>query len=63
MTAHEWQSAEIQKALLYGREVSQFPVLALVESIHMLFEQITLDDDSQRTIKLAAKMMLRLHAQ
>ena len=28
----------------------------------MLYEQITLDDDTQMTIKLAASMMLRLYS-
>ena len=34
----------------------------LVESIHMLYAQITLDDDTQMTIRLAASMMLRLYS-
>ena len=34
----------------------------LVETIHMAYEQITLDDDTQMNIKLAASMMLRLYS-
>ena len=62
ISPHAWASSETQKALLYGHAVSRFSVAPLIESIHMLFEQITLDDDSQMTIKLASKIMMRLYA-
>ena len=62
LSPHAWASAETQKALWYGHVINQFSVAPLVESIHMLFEQITLDDDSRMTIKLASRIMLRLYA-
>ena len=62
LSVDAWRLSERQNAIFYWYVVDQFAVVDLVESIHMLYEQITLNDDTQMTIKLAASMMLLLYS-